>query len=116
MNQQSSNMSHEEYVYRQQQRVVQVAEQILNQEIGLIEGTRLLSRLRGEVTEGQFDPDFTLFIGIDSETDALPVGDERQFWADSVLLEKDKEIRRLEDFYRDNVVAACKVLISRFGE
>ena len=109
-------MSHEEYVYGQQQRVVQVAEQILNQEIGLIEGARLLSRLRGEVTESQFDPDFTLFVGIDSETDALPVGDERQLWADSVLLEKDKEIKRLEDFYRDNVVAACKVLISRFGE
>jgi len=112
---QTSKLSHEEYIVLQRKRVVQLANRMLNEEIGLIEGVRLLSTLRWEVTDDQFDPDFLFFIGIDSETDALPIGEERRHWADYALVEKDKEIKKNEDFYRMEVFASCKVLIERFS-
>ena len=87
----------------------------MNHEIGLIEGVRLLSRLRWQVTDDQFDPDFLFIVGVDSETDALPIGEERQLWKASVLRDKDEEIKRLEGFYRSKIVAACHVLIKRFS-
>ena len=111
---QKSTTSHEEYVNLLRKQIVQVATKILNEELGLIEGTRLLSAASREVTNNQFDPDFLLFVAVDSETDALPIGKERQYWADYALVEKDKEIKRAEEFYREQIIAGCKVLIERF--
>jgi len=109
-------MSHDDYVQNQKNRVVEVSTMMLNGEMDLIEGTRLLTTLRWEVTEDQFDQDFLLFVGIDSETDALPIGEERLDWADYALAEKDVEIKRIEDYYRDKIFAACRVLVERFGQ
>ncbi len=111
-------MTHEEYLQLQNERVVETAKKLLNNKIGIIEGARILSSLRHDITDEteRLDPDFVLFVGIDSETDSLPVGKERRNWAAYALVEKDKEIQQAEDFYRDKVMAACKVLIDRFSE
>ena len=58
--------------------------------------------------------DFVLFVGIDSETDHLPVDIERTNWSAEALERKDKEIADAEAFYQTDVTAACKKLIEQF--
>ena len=84
-------------------------------ELGIIAGSRLLVSLCSRVSSLDHDPDFLLFVGIDSETDHLPVGDVRQHWAPVALASKDEEIRSAEAFYRDDAIAACKALLIRFS-
>jgi hypothetical protein len=59
---------------------------------------------------------FTVFMGIDCETDHLPVGSERKNWAEYALKEKDREISEADDFWREDMLKACKELIQRFHE
>ncbi len=98
-----------------QQQVVAVATSILQGELGIIEGSRRLSDLQSRVTSLDHDPDFLPLVGIDSETDHLPLGEVRQHWAADALAEKDIEIRAAEAFYRAAAFAACERLLARFG-
>jgi predicted regulator of Ras-like GTPase activity (Roadblock/LC7/MglB family) len=98
----------------QSKKVVEIAQDILSNKKGIIEGARLLVSLRPTVTRDDFDVDFIPFIALTSETDALPVGDEREYWASDALQRKDKEIQEIETAYRDDIFSACKAIIKRF--
>ena len=52
--------------------------------------------------------DRRLIIGIESETDDLPVGEARKLWAPDALKTKDVEIARFEELYRRQFLEACK--------
>jgi Protein of unknown function (DUF2489) len=98
------------------QKVAQIAQRILDGEVGIIAGARQISALcGGHVDLDESDPDFRTFVGIDSETDDLPIGDTRRHWAADALQKKDAEIAAAEAFYRDAALAACKRLVARFG-
>jgi hypothetical protein len=97
------------------QKVACIAQGILDGRIGVIEASRELSRLRFEVGGDQWDPDFITFVGIDSETDDLPVGEVRQHWAADALAAKDAEIARCEAIYRDSARETASRLVSRFA-
>ena len=47
------------------------------------------------------------FTGIDSETDALPIGSVRKEWDQGALKLKDREIEDAERFYRDSSISAA---------
>jgi hypothetical protein len=89
------------------------AEDILNGQTGILEGVRELAYLSQRLAPVKTDADFSVFIALDSETDHLPVGEERKNWAASALSEKDEEIRRFENLYRERVFAACRELIKK---
>lgn len=72
--------------------ILRLCRAVLGGEIGIIEGSRLLSKYATDVSE-KHDSDFIIFVGIDSETDHLPIGSTRKLWSNSVLVEKDKEIK-----------------------
>jgi hypothetical protein len=95
--------------------IVKVAQAILDGTMDLIEGSRILHGLGHDIFADDHDPDFLIFVVIDSDTDHLPIGDVRQLWIENALLEKDEEIRKIRAFYRDDVVQACSRLILRFG-
>jgi hypothetical protein len=61
------------------------------------------------------DPDYRTFVGIDSETDALPVGKARQHWAPEALAEKAPDIDRAEKWALDFGREAFANVIARFG-
>ena len=94
--------------------VVEVCEAILHEEIGVLLGVRQLCRLHYDLFD-QVDDDFVLFIGINSETDSLPIGDERQYWNEKILIEKDKEIAEIEARVKQDVFDTCQKLIKRFS-
>jgi hypothetical protein len=100
-------------------KIIAVCQAILNEEIGVIAGSRILNRLEFELIDypsGQFDrdDDFTPFVAIDSQTDHLPVDRERANWSAEALGRKDKEIAESEAVFRESAFAACRKLIERF--
>lgn len=100
-------------------KIVAMCEAILNEEIGVIAGSRMLSKLEHELFHSeaewfQRDEDFLAFVAINSETDHLPVDSERKNWSAEALQRKDEEIAKAEGLYREKAFAACRKLIERF--
>jgi len=106
-------MNNQEYFIRG--KIVAICEAVLNEEIGIIAGSRRLKNLGYEL--GLYrDEDFMTFVAIDSETDHLPVDSERRNWSVESLGRKDEEIAECEaSVYKDYVLTACRKLIERFG-
>ena len=98
-----------------EQNVVQVAQAILDGRISIIAGARQIRRFcGGHAGLDERDPDLTTFIGIDSETDDLPIGDVRHYWAPDALAQKDLDIARCEAIYREAALEAASHLVARF--
>jgi len=61
------------------QKIAEVAQGILDGHVGIIDGARQIRALcSGHVGLDERDPDLNTFVGIDSETDDLPIGAARQ--------------------------------------
>lgn len=99
---------------QQREQVLSTARMMLNGDLGIIQGARILTTLRHHVTDEDHDADFMPFIGIESETDHLPLGTVRQHWSEAALLTKDARIQEAEDFFRDAALSACIRLVERF--
>ncbi|MBA2433551.1 MAG: DUF2489 domain-containing protein [Chthoniobacterales bacterium] len=98
------------------QKVVAVAQELVNGRIGVLEAARQINAFRGDrVALDEFDPDFVTFLAIDSETDDLPLGDARCHWAPDALAQKDLEIARRDELYRSQALEAASHLIARFA-
>src|SRR5689334_5574354 len=80
-------------------RILSLAEQIIAGRVGVIAAARELSRFEDDVRA--VDPEIaailTTFVGINSATDALPVGDERKFWSSDALEREDRKIAEAEN-------------------
>ncbi len=98
----------------QSQRVVKLATQILREELGVIEGVRQLTRHLNR-NENLEDEDILSLIGVDSQSDHLPIGDVRKHWDPKALEEKDQEIAEFEADFKDTVFETCKRLIKKYG-
>ena len=104
-------------VFDNRQKVVAIARELLAGRLGVLEAARRISGLRGDrVQLDEFDPDFITFLGIDSETDDLPLGEDRGHWAPAALAQKDLEIARCEELYRSHAIEAASRLVARFAD
>lgn len=80
----------------------------------VLEGrTTVLEAVRALVSLARTDAipdveDRRLIIGVESETDHLPVGEVRKLWDPDALKEKDLEIERAETLYRGAFLQACE--------
>jgi hypothetical protein len=70
----------------ERRRAVSIARAVLVGEMDVLVGARDLCGLRFRVGVPDDDPDFTCFVLIESETDALPLADERSTWSAAALL------------------------------
>lgn len=61
------------------------------------------------------DEGAAVFRLIGSETDHLPLGDERQYWEPTALATKDIEIQSAEMWARPFGLVSCQRLIDRFA-
>lgn len=86
---------------------------MLSGELGIVAGARQLAAWRFDVGADK-DPDFTLFVGIESETDDKAIGDVRARWNAEVLKAKDAELQRFEGSVRDRALQACRKLIEKY--
>jgi hypothetical protein len=99
-------------VEEQHRAMVRVAHGILNGSIGIVAGARQLTRLRfGSKAEN--DSDILVFVGIDGQTDHLPLGDVRYRWNTKVLKTKDEELQLYEMRVKERAFRACESFIAR---
>lgn len=70
-----------------------IATQALNSEVHLLLACQKIAREAAKVRS--LPREITVvFDAIASETDELPLGEERQYWEPAALMEKDKEIEK----------------------
>jgi hypothetical protein len=99
-----------------QAEAVRKARAILMGELGVLEGCIPLASLAHDVVpDWRIDPDFVVFGAVASEVDALPLGQARAHWSSEALAKADLEIARYTQFSKDQVLAACRSIISRFA-
>lgn len=90
------------------------ANAILRGELSYLEGARKICSLE-HVADLDLDPDIIPFVAIYSDTDALPLGDVRQYWQPQALDRLQPEIERKEQWAREYGRTACENLAKRFG-
>lgn len=88
---------------------------MLDGQLSFLIGSRRLAALRHEIDTAGDDADFTVFVAIDSETDALPLGAVRDHWDQDALARLEPEIEEAERWAASAGADACRSLIARFG-
>jgi len=106
-------MSHAEYIDLQRSRALDAARAIVSGQRSVIDGCRYLAGIRFELELPDLLDDFNMIVGIESESDHLPVGDTRKYWAADALQQKDIEIAEFENYYRKHAIEACAALIPK---
>lgn len=97
------------------EKMTALAKKILSSQIKMIEGCHAMASLLFGLPL-QLEDDFIIFTAVASDTDHLPLGEERKNWDKKVLIEKDTEILETENFYRDAVFEGCRKIIKRFDK
>ena len=101
---------------RAQAEAVRKARAIVAGEVGVLEGCIPLASLaHNAVADWRIDPDFVVFGAVASEVDDLPFGHVRTQWSREALAKADQEIARYTQESKDQVLAACRNIISRFS-
>lgn len=112
----SKYTTHEEYVHAMREQVVATAQAMLTGRLSFLVGSRKLAALRHEAGISVDDADFMIFVGIDSETDELPLGAVRVHWDVEALARLQPEMDEAEQWAAKVGADACASLIARFGE
>ena len=94
-------------------KIVVLAKGIVSGELSIVAGARQLAGWRFDVG-AENDPDFIFFVGVDSETDYLPVGEIRSRSNPEALAAKDEELRDYEGSVRERALRACRSLIQKY--
>jgi hypothetical protein len=82
--------------------------------LSYIEGARKICPARFAWGLDEWDNDIRCFIGIESETDALPFGEMREFWQAAALEALQPEIEQKETWARKFAEPHCRKLAKRF--
>ena len=99
-----------------QAEAVQKARAIVAGELGVLEGCIPLASLAHDVVpDWRVDPDFVVFGAVASEIDDLPFGAVRDRWSSDALAKADQRIERYTRDSKDQVLEACRSIISRFA-
>lgn len=108
-------LSHNEYINVQRKRSGEIARGMLDGSIQYLEGAVELASLAFEVGLPEDDEDFVKFIGVSSEVDHLPVGEQRQYWSREALVRHEPEILQMTDWAKKFSLAACRSIAERFN-
>jgi hypothetical protein len=109
-------MNHEEYVLQARQEAIRICAGILEGNVDVLEGFHLLASLRWEVGVDDGDPDFTVFVGISSEIDNLPIGEVRKYWSAEALERLAPDLQAAIAWAMPMAIPACRSVVSRFGD
>lgn len=111
----TAHISHEEYVQFARRQVVEICSGILAGTVDLLQGCHLLASLRWDTGIDEWDPDFSTFVAISSEMDAMPVGEIRKHWAPEALARLEPDIQAAIEWASPQVLPACRSVVQRFG-
>jgi hypothetical protein len=92
-------------VMEARQAILETARSVLSEALSPIEGARIIVK-HCFTARLDNDPDIVRIIGIASETDALPLGSERQHWQAKALTDLEPEISEAQ-FWARKVGTRC---------
>jgi hypothetical protein len=95
--------------------ITHAANALLSHQLPFLDGVRRLYAIGHEVSRTGHDADFAIFVVVDSDTDHIPDVGARAMCAQTWLDQCDSEVKEVEEFYGQEVDAACKKLIERFS-
>jgi contact-dependent growth inhibition (CDI) system CdiI-like immunity protein len=101
-------------IARERRRAVSIARAVLTGKLDVLVGARDLGGLRIRLGVPDDDPDFECFLLIESETDALPLADERSTWSADALIRLAPEIARATKWATDLGWEAFQNVVRRF--
>ncbi len=83
--------------------------------IGLVEGSWKIRDLAfaGAEVDDEMRALFMPFVAVTSETDHLPIGEERANWDPDVLREKEQEISAYNEAHRAQMGSHCRAFAAR---
>jgi hypothetical protein len=87
-----------------------LANGLITGDFGLIAVARKLRGFRDGV-EPEIGALLDVFVGMDSETDALPIGEERVLWNAEALARENRKISAAEERWRHRAVTAATQLV-----
>src|SRR3981189_1199063 len=93
--------------------IFEAAQDMLAGKLSYIEGARKICPARFSWGLDELDADVRCFVGIDSETEALPFGKLREYWQAAALEALQPEIGRKEAWARKLAEPHCRNLIQR---
>ncbi|WP_375310829.1 hypothetical protein WHZ77_27470 [Bradyrhizobium sp. A5] len=96
--------------------IVKTARGMLAGKLSYIEGARKITAAGTKARIDERDVDLLPFVGIVSETDALPFGEMRKHWQATALDALQPEIDQKEAWARGFGEGHCKSLIERFSD
>jgi len=90
--------------------LVRTLEELTASRLSVIEASRQISAARFALRQEQ-NPLFLPFVGIDSETDAFPIGAVRDLWASDALELYDRKREVAEQLYLPRALEAAAPLL-----
>ncbi|MGJ4928802.1 hypothetical protein ACQR1I_06140 [Bradyrhizobium sp. HKCCYLS2038] len=102
-------------IVRARQTIIETARQILSNALSPIEGARIIVAHRMSARL-ETDRDILPFVGIDSETEALPLGRDRIHWRAESLRDLEPSIASAEAWARGVATRPCESLLQRTEE
>lgn len=97
------------------QRLVVVAQSMLDGDLSFLEGAAQVLAIKGLLSEvGDRDSDFDAFLVIRSETDHLPLKEHWPQWSPEALTHLEPEFKHTQEWASSFAPQACKNLIERF--
>jgi hypothetical protein len=101
---------------RARRSLVTVAQAMLDGELLYLEGAAQVLSIRNQLSGiADRDPDFDVFVVIRSETDHLPLEEQRYLWRPEVLARLEPEFKQSEEWAKSFAPHACQNLIERFN-
>jgi hypothetical protein len=95
--------------------LVGLAQSMLSKELSFFEGSVQVLHLKTQVGGiKDSDEDFNAFVVIESETDHLPLKNQRHLWSSKVLARLEPEFIKNEEWATTFAIKACTNIIARF--
>jgi hypothetical protein len=105
----------ESEILKARQAIFDAAQDMLAGSLTYIEGARKLVAASWGSKLDEWDADFLPFVGIASETEALPLGKMRAHWQPAALEALQPEIDRMEAWAQRWGEPYCRNLTTRFS-
>ena len=111
----ADRISHEDYVRLCRDRAAEIASAVLRGEVPILLAPRMLASALADSDVPRDDTDFVAFRMIDSEIDALTIGEERSLWSPEALERLAPEIDAATRWAAPLVRASCESIVHKFG-
>jgi hypothetical protein len=111
----SGHITHDEYLAVLQQELLERAKEVINDELGVVEGCALIHPLLCRFGV-ENDEIFFVIKHVESESQEFALGETRKLWSPTLLAKRDIELLERDDLHRSRVKSACREIINRLGD